>query len=214
MNAIDTRRIVLVALSVAALGLAAVISAPAGRARSGDGGTTDVYLTGQLLVASPRIKDPRFQKTLIYMIGHDAQGAFGLIVNRATGKGSLKKFLKGFGIEGGDASGDLVLHYGGPVETGLGFVLHTAEFENPHSRKVSGPFAWSSGPAAIEAVSQGRGPKRYLLTLGYSGWAPRQLEGEIERGDWLIAPADETLVFELKGDEAWEKARARAGVRL
>ena len=214
MNAIYTRRIVLVALGVAGLGLAAVISAPAGRARSDGGAATDVYLTGQLLVAAPRIKDPRFQKTVIYMITHDAQGAFGLIVNRTTGKASLKKFLKGFGIEGGDAGGDLVLHYGGPVETGLGFVLHSAEYENPHSRKVSGPFAWSSGPAAIEAASQGRGPKRYLLTLGYSGWGPRQLEGEIERGDWLIAPADETLVFELKGDEAWEKARARAGVRL
>jgi putative transcriptional regulator len=209
MNLVRARRIVLVALIFASLSVAA-----ATLAREDKGGAADVYLAGQLLVASPRIKDPRFQKTVVYMITHDAQGAFGLIVNRATGKASLKKFLKGFGIDGGDAVGDLVLHYGGPVETGLGFVLHTAEFENPHSRKVSGPFAWSSGPAAIEAASQGRGPKRYLLTLGYSGWAPRQLEGEIERGDWLIAPADETLVFELKGDEAWEKARARAGVRL
>jgi putative transcriptional regulator len=207
-------RLVFAALGLAALGSAAAVPAKVGLARSDGGGTAGVYLTGQLLVASPRIMDPRFQKTVVYMITHDAQGAFGLIVNRTTGRASLKKFLKGFGIEGGDASADLVVHYGGPVETGLGFVLHTAEFENPHSKKISGSFAWSSAPAALEAVSQGRGPKRYLFTLGYSGWGPRQLEGEIERGDWLIAPADETLVFELKGEDAWEKARERAGVRL
>ncbi|MEK7244439.1 MAG: YqgE/AlgH family protein [Pseudomonadota bacterium] len=214
MSFVRAHRLVLAALGLAALGSAAVIPAPAGLARSDNGAATDVYLTGQLLVAAPQILDPRFQKTLVYMIAHDGQGAFGLIVNRATGKASLKNFLKGFGIEGGEASGDLVVHYGGPVETGLGFVLHTAEFESPQSRKVAGPFAWSPAPAAIEAASRGTGPKRYLFTLGYAGWGPRQLEGEIERGDWLIAPADETLVFELKGDAAWEKARARAGVRL
>lgn len=214
MNVVRFLRLVLAVLGLAASSLAAAVPANVGLARTDDGGTANVYLAGQLLVASPRILDPRFQKTVVYMIAHDAGGAFGLIVNRATGRASLKKFLKGFGIEGGDASGDLVVHYGGPVETGLGFVLHTAEYENPHSKKISGPFAWSSAPAALEAVSQGRGPKRYLFTLGYSGWGPRQLEGEIERGDWLIAPADETLVFELEGDEAWEKARERAGVRL
>ena len=201
-------------MGLAALGLAAVVSATVGLARTDDGSAAGVYLTGQLLVAAPRIKDPRFQKTVIFMITHDAQGAFGLIVNRATGRASLKKFLKGFGIEGGDASGDLVVHYGGPVETGLGFVLHSAEFESPHSRKVAGAFAWSPAPAAIEAASRGLGPKRYLFTLGYSGWGPRQLEGEIERGDWLIAPADETLIFETTGDAAWDRARAGAAVRL
>ena len=202
-------RIVLCAAALAALGHGAT-TAP--RAAAAD--PKDSYLTGQLLVASPRIQDPRFQKTVIYMISHDAKGAFGLIVNRATGQASLKKFLKGFGIEGGDASGDLVVHYGGPVETGLGFVLHSSEYENPLSRHVVGAFAWSSGPAALEAASRGEGPKRYLFTLGYSGWGPGQLEGEIARGDWLIAPADESLVFETKGDQAWEKARERAGVRL
>jgi putative transcriptional regulator len=209
MNASRARRFVL-----AALGLAAAALAAGTPVRGNADETTSVYLAGQLLVASPRIMDPRFQKTVIYMISHDAQGAFGLIVNRATGRASLKSFLKGFGLEAGAVNGDLVVHYGGPVETGLGFVLHTTDFEDPHSRKVAAPFAWSPAPAAIEAVTYGTGPKRYLFTLGYSGWGPRQLEGEIERGDWLIAPADESLVFELKGDEAWEKAREHAGVRL
>ncbi len=209
MSIARARRYICAALALAALGFAAgdPVSADTDK-------TTDVYLAGQLLVASPRIQDPRFQKTVIYMIAHDAKGAFGLIVNRATGRASLKNFLKGFGLEAGAEGGDLVVHYGGPVETGLGFVLHTTDFEDPHSRKVVAPFAWSPAPSAIEAVTYGTGPKRYLFTLGYSGWGPRQLEGEIERGDWLIAPADESLVFELKGDAAWDKAVERAGVRL
>ena len=208
------RRVVLVVWVLAGLGIAAAMLARGGLARTNEGGTAGVYLTGQLLVAAPRMIDPRFQKTVIYMITHDAEGAFGLIVNRATGKASLSKFLKGFGIDGGAASGDLVVHYGGPVAMGLGFVLHTSDFESPHSRRIAGAFAWSAAPEALAAVARGLGPKRFLFTLGHAGWAPRQLEGEIERGDWLIAPADETLVFELTGDAAWEKARERAGVRL
>ncbi len=209
MNIARARRYVCAALALAATSFAAVVPSGAETDR-----TTGVYLVGQLLVASPRIQDPRFQKTVIYMISHDAKGAFGLIVNRATGRASLKSFLKGFGLEAGAAGGDLVVHYGGPVETGLGFVLHTTDFEDPHSRKVAATFAWSAAPSAIEAVTYGTGPRRYLFTLGYSGWGPRQLEGEIERGDWLIAPADENIVFELKGDAAWDRAVERAGVRL
>ena len=214
MNFLRARRAVLVGVALVGLGSVAGLIAPVGLARTGEVGPSSLYLTGQLLVAAPRMIDPRFQKTVIYMITHDAQGAFGLIVNRATGKASLNKFLKGIGIEGGEAGGDLVVHYGGPVETGIGFVLHTADFESPDSRKIAGPFAWSAAPAALSAVARGQGPKRFLFTLGYAGWGPKQLEGELARGDWLIAPADETLVFELKGDAAWEQARERAGVRL
>ena len=214
MNPLRARRFLLAVLALAGAGVFVATVARGGLARTETSGTANVYIAGQLLVAAPRMMDPRFQKTVIYMISHDAAGAFGLIVNRATGKASLGKFLKGLGIDGGDAGGDLVVHYGGPVETGLGFVLHTSDFENPQSRKVAGAFAWSAAPEALAAVARGAGPKRFLFTLGYAGWGPRQLEGEIERGDWLIAPADETLVFDLKGDAAWEKARERASVRL
>jgi len=211
LRALDLAR---AAWGLAAVALALAVPAPGVSDDVSDGKTTGLYLAGQLLVAAPKIQDPRFRKSVVYMISHDAQGAFGLIVNRVTGRASIGSFLKGFGLEGGAAGGDLVVHYGGPVETGHGFVLHTADFDDPLSRKVAGSFAWSMAPSAIEAVSFGIGPKRYLFALGYSGWGARQLEGEIERGDWLIAPADETVVFELKGDEAWDKARKGAGVRL
>ncbi|MBM3564755.1 MAG: YqgE/AlgH family protein [Alphaproteobacteria bacterium] len=186
---------------------------PASPAAAADA-KTRLYLAGQMLVAAPSIKDPRFQKSVIFMIGHDAAGAFGLIVNRPVGSGTLKNFLKGLGMEGGDKGGPLALHYGGPVEGELGFVLHTDDVLGAESRAVAGGYAWSPAPEVLQAASEGRGPRRLLFALGYSGWGPGQLEGEIERGDWLIAPADEAAIFEIKNDDAWDKARAGAAVRL
>lgn len=174
----------------------------------------EIFISGQMLVAAPRIADPRFQKTVIVMIRHDADGAFGLIVNRTIGSGSLKNFLKGLGRAGGDEGGDLALHYGGPVQGDVGFVLHSADFHSATSQVVGPGIAWSPAPDALDAASRGEGPKRLLFAFGYSGWGSGQLEGEIERGDWLIAPADADLVFDLTGDAAWDKARAGAAVRL
>ncbi len=199
-------------LAAALLGAPLLVSAPL--AAQDKDSRTELFISGQMLVAAPRIKDPRFQKSVIYMIRHDPDGAFGLIVNRAIGRGSLKSFLKGLGRDGGDEGGDLAVHYGGPVQGDVGFVLHSADFQSETSRTVAGNFAWSPGAEALEAASKGHGPKRLLFTFGYSGWGPGQLEGEIERGDWLIAPADPGLVFELTGDAAWDRAREGAAVRL
>lgn len=174
----------------------------------------ELFLTGRMLVAAPRIRDPRFQRSIIVLIRHDRDGAFGLIVNRAVGSGSLKNFLKGLGREGGERGGDLAIHYGGPVQSDSGFVLHSADFAGAASEPVTGDLAWSPAPDVLEAASRGEGPRRLLFALGYSGWGPGQLDGEIARGDWLIAPADEALIFEIKGDAAWDKARAGAAVRL
>lgn len=175
---------------------------------------TGFFLAGRMLVAAPRIADPRFQRSVIVLIRHDPDGALGLIVNRAVGSGSLKKFLKGLGREGGERGGDLAIHYGGPVQADLGFVLHSADFAGAASEPVSGGLAWSPAPDVLEAASRGEGPRRLLFALGYSGWGPGQLDGEIARGDWLIAPADEALIFETTGDAAWDRARAGAAVRL
>lgn len=174
----------------------------------------ELFLAGRMLVAAPRLADPRFHKSVIVLIRHDRDGAFGLIVNRAVGSGSLKNFLKGLGREGGERGGDLAIHYGGPVQADLGFVLHSADFAGAGSQAVPGGLAWSPAPDVLEAASKGEGPKRLLFALGYSGWGPGQLDGEIARGDWLIAPADETLIFETTGDAAWDRARAGAAMRL
>ncbi len=172
------------------------------------------FLAGQLLVATQKLGDPRFTRTVIYMVDHDAKGAMGLIVNRAYGVGPLDKLLKGFGIEDEDLAGTIRLHYGGPVDTGRGFVLHSADFEGPGTRVVNKEVAITTKLEVLKAIAKGEGPKRSLFALGYAGWGPGQLEGEIARDDWVTAPADQDLIFSDDLESTWDRAIKMAGVAL
>ena len=172
------------------------------------------YLKGEFLVATPKIGDPRFARTVIIMIDHDASGAMGLIVNRAHGRGPLAKLLEGFEIEAGDVEGEVALHYGGPVSPGRGFVLHSDDYMDAASQKIADGVAVNSQRDVLEAIARGKGPRRVLFVLGYSGWAPMQLEAEMEREDWVSAPADAGLVFAEDPETVWERAFATAGVKM
>jgi putative transcriptional regulator len=172
------------------------------------------FLSGQLLVATPRMGDPRFARTVIYMVDHDAEGAMGLVINRSYGEGPWNALLEGFGVEHEDVSGTVRLHYGGPVDAGRGFVLHTADYAGASTRVVDAGVAFSTGLDVLKAVAEGKGPRRSLFVLGYAGWGPGQLEGEMARDDWLTAPAEETLIFGDDPDATWEKALDRAGLAL
>ncbi len=172
------------------------------------------FLAGQLLVATQKLGDPRFAHTVIYMVDHDAKGAMGLIVNRAYGVGPLDKLLKGFGIEDEDLVGTIRLHYGGPVDTGQGFVLHSADYEGPGTRVVNKEMAITTKLEVLKAIAKGEGPKRSLFALGYAGWGPGQLEGEIARDDWVTAPADQDLIFSDDLESTWDRAIKMAGVAL
>ncbi|MFB3134816.1 MAG: YqgE/AlgH family protein, partial [Rhodospirillales bacterium] len=172
------------------------------------------FLAGQLLVATQKLGDPRFAHTVIYIVDHDARGAMGLIVNRAYGVGPLDKLLKGFGIEDGDVAGTIRLHYGGPVDTGQGFILHSADYEGPGTRVVNKEVAITTKLGVLKAIAKGEGPKRSLFALGYAGWGPGQLEGEIARDDWVTAPADQDLIFSDDLESTWDRAIKMAGVAL
>ncbi len=172
------------------------------------------FLAGQLLVATKHIGDPRFAHTVIFMVAHDENGAFGLVVNRVYGQGPLKKFLEGFKIEADGIEGEIQLHYGGPVEPGVGFVLHTGDYDGPGTRKVVGGLAMTTEMGILKAMANGHGPRLALFALGYAGWGPGQLEGEIARGDWFSAPADEKLIFDNNVDTMWDRASDRAGLKL
>ncbi len=194
----------LVSLSTPSLGGEKVSAVP----------THTPFLTGQLLVATQKLGDPRFTETVIYMVDHDAKGAMGLIVNRAYGVGPLDKLLKGFGIEDEDVAGTIRLHYGGPVDTGHGFVLHSTDFEGPGTRVVNKEMALTTKLEVLKAIAKGEGPKRSLFALGYAGWGPGQLEGEIARDDWVTAPADQNLIFSDDLESTWDRAIKMAGVAL
>jgi putative transcriptional regulator len=200
-----------VAVVVAAASLAA---AAQGTGDDAAPGKFSRFLKGQFLVATSRIGDPRFARTVIYMISHDVEGAMGLIINRAYGRGPLAGFLEGFGIDPGDAEGEVVLRYGGPVEPGRGFVLHGGDFESPGATPIGNGLVLNTDRDILEAIARGEGPRRALFILGYSGWGPSQLEGEMARDDWVSAPADADLVFDQDLDSLWERVLPRAGIKM
>lgn len=171
-------------------------------------------LAGQFLVASPKMPDPRFAHTVVYVVSHGDDGAMGLVVNRTFGKGPLKVLLQGFGIEKTRAKETVTLHYGGPVEQGRGFILHSQDYNGPSTQTLQGQVALSTGMDILKALAMGGGPRHRLFLLGYAGWGPGQLEGEIARDDWLISPADERLIFSEDPEKVWEEALRHAGTPL
>jgi len=172
------------------------------------------HVAGQLLVATEEMKDPRFVETVIYMVKHNKEGAFGLVINRPLAKGPIEDLLKGFGVASKGAKGDIVLHYGGPVGGRQGFVLHSDDFILDTSTALKNGLALTTDPALIQALSQGKGPSQYLLMFGYAGWAPGQLENEIKAQAWFTIPADKELIFDKETSKKWQHAMDRRRIRL
>jgi putative transcriptional regulator len=144
-------------------------------------------LTGCLLVAMPQMQDPRFARTVIYMCVHSPEGAMGLVVNRVLPSLSFPDLLEQLEIGLAPGGDEIRVHFGGPVESVRGFVLHSADY-----------------------VRDGT----VVVALGYAGWGPGQLDGELQRNAWLHVPADEDLIFDDDIDKKWERAAAKLGIAL
>ncbi len=169
---------------------------------------------GQLLVASPKMGDPRFEKSVVYMVEHNDEGALGLIVNKVYGKGPLGKLMQGFGMDPGDAKGRVTLHFGGPVAPDGAFILHTGDYKSPRSKPVDPSISFTTDTRILKDVASGKGPRRLLFVLGYAGWGAGQLENEMARGDWSLSEANEDRVFgDGKGD-VWERIVEESKVPL
>ncbi len=174
-------------------------------------------LAGQFLVATDTLRDPRFARTVIYMVRHDATGAMGLVVNRPVRDMPLAPLLRKFGLDERGITGSVRAHYGGPVEIGQGFILHTAEYATQGTERVAGDIAMTPAPGVLTALSdiaRGAGPRKSLFAVGYAGWAPGQLEGEIEQGTWITVPADEALLFDEDSARKWDRAMARRRITI
>ncbi len=165
------------------------------------------FLAGQLLIAMPGMGDPRFDRSVIFMCAHSAEGAMGLIVNKPASDLRFKDLLAQLDIEPPEEASRMRVHFGGPVEHGRGFVLHSADYAiEGATMKVDDTFAMTATVDILQDMAKGRGPKRALLALGYAGWAPGQLEGEIQANGWLMAPASTGLVFGTPDRQKWEEA--------
>jgi putative transcriptional regulator len=177
-------------------------------------GAEPASIAGRLLVATEQMGDPRFHRTVIYMISHDATGALGVIVNRPVARIAAAEVLKDLGREDRGAQGTIRVHYGGPVSRAQGVVLHTGEWRTNDTRVVGDGVAVTTSPLVVDAMAHGGGPRRALFALGYAGWAPRQLEAELAANAWISVPADEGLVFDDEAVTKWDRAMARRKISL
>ena len=172
----------------------------------------DGYLTGQLLVAMPAMSDPRFERSVIYMCAHTEDGAMGLVINRELDTISFPDLLEQIGIEAAPPENAIRILFGGPVEQSRGFVLHSSDYKLDGTLEVDGSIALTASVDILKAIAEGDGPAQRLLALGYAGWGPGQLEGEIQQNGWLHAPADLDLVFGLDLESRWEASLASIGI--
>lgn len=171
-------------------------------------------IAGKLLVATPEMADPRFAETVIFMAIHDAEGALGFIVNKTYGSGGLASFLRGFGVDTKGIKGSFDLHRGGPVSPGALFVLHSSDYEAPGSKTVEGTgVSFSTDVKIMRDIAEGKGPKRFLFALGYAGWGPQQLEGELARGSWTVSDSTADIVFG-NDQEIWKRLSGGDGLPL
>lgn len=170
-------------------------------------------LTGTLLVAMPSMGDPRFARSVILLCAHSQDGAMGLIVNKPAPDVSLGHLLDQLEISGNSPNRDMPVHFGGPVETSRGFVLHGPDYASRlQTMPVGDAFAMTATLDVLEDLAVGEGPEPALALLGYAGWGPGQLEGEIARNDWLTAKSDPTLVFRTGDEGKWGAAVKSLGI--
>ena len=174
----------------------------------------DSYLTGRLLIAMPTMLDPRFARTVIYMCAHNDEGAMGLVINRLIGSITFPDLLEQLGIDRSQVSDRIRVHFGGPVESGRGFVLHSGDYTQDGTLQVSSDLALTATVDILRDIADGGGPRLSMLALGYAGWGAGQLDAEIQANGWLHGDPDEALVFDDDLDGKWERAIGKLGIDI
>lgn len=178
------------------------------------------YFEGQLLIAMPGMPDKRFEKAVIYLCAHSADGAMGLILNRPSDELRFTDLLKRLKIvpentEAGfpRSAQNMIVLNGGPVEAGRGFVLHAdVEQDDYASVAIAGNIRLSASLDILHAIAKGHGPQRAAFALGYAGWSAGQLETEIQSNGWLTCPADQAIVFDHHFETKYQRALGLLGI--
>jgi putative transcriptional regulator len=166
-------------------------------------------LVGQLLIAAPQLEDPHFYHTVILVVRQDNDGAFGIVVNRPVAERSVASLLAAIGDKDTNYEGSVRIFSGGPVQPGVGFVVHDATYHRPETVAIDGHVAMTASPDVLRDIARKKGPAKALVAFGYAGWGPGQLEAEMAQHDWFIMPEDAKLTFDEDRDKVWEDAMAR-----
>lgn len=176
------------------------------------------FLDGQLLIAMPTMKDPRFERAVVYLCAHSGEGAMGLIINQGAPHLNFTDLLDQLNISGDGHQIELEnpgvdVHLGGPVDAGRGFVLHSSDyFVADSTLPIDQSICLTATIEILKAIASGEGPERALLALGYAGWAPGQLEFEIQANGWLTCPANPDLIFDHDLEHKYERTLKTLGI--
>jgi len=172
----------------------------------------DSPLRGNLLVATPSLRGDTFAKSVIYMCTHSAAGAMGIVINQRAPEVKFRDLLAQLHLPHNEIKVDPIVHFGGPVESGRGFVLHSTDFMREDTIRLGDNIGITGTVDILRAISEGHGPQKSIFALGYAGWGPGQLDAELQANSWLTVPADDDLLFSGGLSGKWEKALLKIGV--
>jgi putative transcriptional regulator len=167
------------------------------------------WLAGQMLIAMPKMQDPRFAQSVIFMCAHTAEGAMGIVLNRPLAKPRFAEVLEQLEIEPVPPARDIRMGAGGPVDGSRGFVLHTADWRTDGSMDVQDGYVLTASLDVLRAIAEGGGPAQAFFAMGYTGWDAKQLDEEILQNAWLSVPPDEAIVFDADFRTKWTRALAK-----
>ncbi len=171
-----------------------------------------INLTHHFLIAMPNMADPHFSRTLTFICEHNDKGALGIVVNRPI-EMTLQALLEQVSIPfGAEQFKSIPIHFGGPVQVDRGFVLHMPLGQWQSTLAVSPEVGLTTSKDILQAVARGDGPRHLLVTLGYAGWAPGQLENELAQNAWLTVPAKSEVIFDLRAEDRLPAAMGLLGI--
>jgi len=162
---------------------------------------------GQLLIAAPQMREP-FDHAVILMARHNHDGALGIVINQPVDSRPIASLLAALGADASGMTGSVRVFRGGPVGPDVAFVLHSADYHRSDTVDIDGRVALSDAADVLRDIGRGKGPSKSLVALGYAGWAPSQLDDEVQRGAWVTVPEDPTLVFDDDRAKVWTDALA------
>ena len=168
-------------------------------------------LTGQIIVSMPSLQDERFYKTVIYICAHSSEGSMGIIINKKIDYDLFPNLLEQLGIDK-PINKKLFLRYGGPVESGRGFVLHSDDIVRKETLNIGKGVALTNTSEFFHDLVKGKGPKNSILALGYAGWQPGQLENEIIQNSWMSLPVEANFIFDEALSKKWNEAYKLLGI--
>ncbi len=172
------------------------------------------FFKNKILISTSTIKGDVFEHSIVYVCEHNAFGAMGIIINRQLGKVEVKELIKQFKINSDIKTKFLntAVHFGGPVDTNRGFILHSTDYICEDTKIIKGEVALTGTMDILTKIADGTGPEKSFFALGYAGWDAGQLEQEVYDNAWLLVDVDEDLLFSPKNENKWEKAMSKLGV--